>query len=137
MDRAGAAHRKVRGAIGVRRASRAVKRKHSRAAGLADAAPLFAALGDATRLGIVARLCDDGPQSISWLARGASVSRQAITKHLRALEVAGLARGSRAGRERIWEIRPDRLSEARRYLERISREWDAAIDRLRAMVERE
>ena len=109
-----------------------------RAAGAARdarAAPIFAALGDRTRLHIVERLCGGGPQSIMRLARGASVSRQAITKHLRVLEQAGLARGARAGRERIWELRTGRLAEVQRYLDQISRQWDAAIDRLRAFVE--
>src|SRR6266481_6446810 len=71
----------------------------------AGAAPIFAALGDKTRLRIVARMCGEGPMSIMRLADGASVTRQAITKHLHALEKAGLARSSRKGRERIWELR--------------------------------
>ena len=104
---------------------------------LAGAAPIFAALGDETRLRIVARMCGEGPLSIMRIAAGAAVSRQAITKHLHALEEAGLARSSRVGRERIWELRPRRLSEATRYLEQISRHWDAALDRLRALVEKE
>ena len=107
------------------------------AAKLADAAPVFAALGDDTRLHIVARLCGDGPLSIVQLADTAAVSRQAVTKHLHALEVAGLARSSRAGRERIWELQTKRLSEARRYLDQISQDWDAAIERLRAFVEKQ
>lgn len=74
--------------------------------------------------------------SIRRLADGASVSRQAVTKHLRALEQAGLARSSRAGRERIWELRTQRLSEVRRYLDQISDQWDAALGRLRTFVER-
>ena len=107
------------------------------AARLADAAPLFAALGDATRLQIVARLSGNGPQSIVRLADGAQVSRQAITKHLHALEKAGLARRSRSGRECTWELRTRRLAEAQKYLDQISRQWDAAIERLRAFVERD
>jgi DNA-binding transcriptional ArsR family regulator len=102
---------------------------------LSRAAPVFAALGDATRLQIVARLCSGGPSSIVRLAHGARVSRQAVTKHLYALEHAGIARSARAGRERIWELRPQRLSEARRYLDQISDQWDAALGRLRAFVE--
>jgi DNA-binding transcriptional ArsR family regulator len=100
-----------------------------------SAAPLFAALGDETRLRIIGRLCDAGPQSIARLADGAPVSRQAITKHLHALADAGLVRGTRDGRERIWEITPDKLDEARKYLAQISEQWDAAIERLRAFVE--
>jgi DNA-binding transcriptional ArsR family regulator len=107
----------------------------SAAANLAEAAPIFAALGDATRLQIVQRLCGDGPLSIVRLAEGASVSRQAIAKHLQVLEEAGLARGSRAGRECIWELRTKRLLEVQRYLDQISQQWDVAIDRLRAFVE--
>jgi DNA-binding transcriptional ArsR family regulator len=102
---------------------------------LADAAPVFAALGDPTRLRIVARLCASGPQSIVRLTEGTEVTRQAITKHLQALAKAGLVRGTRDGRERIWEIQPQRLADATRYLEQISSQWDDAIARLRALVE--
>jgi DNA-binding transcriptional ArsR family regulator len=104
---------------------------------VAEAAPIFAALGDETRLRIVARMCGEGPLSIVRIAEGASVSRQAITKHLQALEEVGLARSSRVGRERVWELRTRRLSEARRYLDRISQHWDAALGRLRAFVEKD
>jgi DNA-binding transcriptional ArsR family regulator len=104
---------------------------------LAQAAPAFAALGDATRLRIVARLSTSGPQSIVRLTRGANVSRQAITKHLHALAQAGLVRSSREGRERIWEIQTKRLAEMGRYLDQISDQWDDAIGRLRTLVETE
>jgi DNA-binding transcriptional ArsR family regulator len=110
--------------------------RRSAAARLADSAPVFAALGDPTRLRIVGRLCEGGPASIARLTDGESVSRQAITKHLAALEDAGLVKSSRAGRERLWELRTARLAEARRYLEEISGHWDAALERLRAFVER-
>ena len=101
------------------------------------AAPLFAALGDPTRLQLVARLCDGGPQSIARLTKAADVTRQAITKHLQALEDAGLVRSDRAGRERVWTLQPRRLEEAGRYLDEISARWDAAIGRLRRYVEEE
>jgi len=107
------------------------------AAKLADAAPVFAALGDATRLRLVARLCGGGPLSIARLSEGAGVTRQAITKHLHALADAGLVRHSRRGRERIWELEPRRLATARRCLDQISDQWDAAISRLKAFVEEE
>jgi DNA-binding transcriptional ArsR family regulator len=100
-----------------------------------DAAPVFAALGDATRLEIVAQLCANGPQPIVRLTGGARVSRQAITKHLLALEQAGLARSKREGRERIWQIETKRLADARKYLEQISDQWNAVLERLRAHVE--
>ena len=108
----------------------------SAAAKFADAAPVFAALADDTRLQIVARLCGDGPLSIVQLADTAAVSRQAVTKHLHALEQAGLARSSRVGRQRIWELQTKRLAEARRYLDQISQDWDAALARLKAFVEK-
>ena len=110
-------------------------RAGSRIAKLADNAPVFAALGDATRLRIVARLCEQGPLSITRLTEGAEVSRQAITKHLQALEEAGVVRGNRAGRERVWELRTARLVEVQHCLERISGQWNRALDRLRALVE--
>lgn len=102
---------------------------------LHEAAPVFAALGDATRLAVVARLCTDGPQSITRLSADAGVTRQAITKHLRTLADAGLVRDTWIGRERIWELETDRLALAQRELQRISQHWDAAIGRLKAFVE--
>ncbi len=75
--------------------------------------------------------------SVTRRTADAAVSRQAITKHLHALEKAGLARGFRAGRERIWELRVNRLLEVQRYLDQISQQWEAALDRLRAFVEDE
>ncbi|HUJ61238.1 MAG TPA: metalloregulator ArsR/SmtB family transcription factor [Kofleriaceae bacterium] len=101
----------------------------------AAAAPLFAALGDEVRLRLVARLCDGGPQSTARLAGVAPITRQAITKHLEALASAGVVRGARHGRERIWQLEPRRLDQAQRYLAEISAQWDRAIDRLRALVE--
>jgi DNA-binding transcriptional ArsR family regulator len=98
-------------------------------------APLFAALGDETRLRLVARLCDQGPMSITALAEGSRVTRQAITKHLRVMEKGRLVHSRRHGRERLWQIDDRRLLEARQYLELISKEWDKAIERLRAFVE--
>lgn len=109
--------------------------RSSAAAKLADAAPVFAALGDPTRIGIVAKLCSDGPSSTTHLSKGAGVTRQAVTKHLNALSEAGLVKDGWQGRERIWELEPRRLEKARRVLDQVSHEWDAAIDRLRAFVE--
>lgn len=114
---------------------RAKPRRRAAAAGFAEAAPLFAALGDTTRLRIVARLCDGGPSSIARLTEGADVSRQAVSKHLRALEQAGLVRGGRAGREHVWELQTQRIAELRGYLAQISAQWDQALGRLKAFVE--
>ena len=100
-----------------------------------DAAPLFAALGDETRLRLLVRLSSGGPGSIAQLRAKAPVSRQAITKHLEVLAEAGLVRSSRLGRERVWELMPNRLGDAHEYLDRISRQWDDALDRLKKLVE--
>lgn len=102
---------------------------------LANAATVFAALGDDTRLQLVARLSAGGPQSIVALTESVDVTRQAVTKHLVALEEAGLVRSSKDGRERIWQLEPRRLADAQHYLDQISSQWDRAIDRLRAFVE--
>ena len=102
---------------------------------LRASAPLFAALGDPTRLRLVARLSEAGPLSITKLTEGTAVSRQAVSKHLSVLEGAGLVRGSREGRENVWQLEPRRLAEARGYLDLISREWDGALERLRVFVE--
>lgn len=100
-----------------------------------EAAPLFAALGDETRLQLLARLGSGGPGSTTDLSRASAVSRQAITKHLGVLSGAGLVRSGRQGRERIWELEPGRIDDAHRYLESLSRQWDEALDRLRTFVE--
>jgi len=97
-------------------------------------APILAALGDESRLQIVAKLCKGGPLSITRLAQGADISRQAVTKHLHALR-AGLVRSERRSRERIWRLEPKRIEEVRRYLARISEQWDDALSRLKAASE--
>jgi DNA-binding transcriptional ArsR family regulator len=97
-------------------------------------AELFAALGDQARLRIVARLAD-GPQSIAKLTAGSTITRQAVTKHLRVLERARLVHGERHGRESLWQLDRRRFEEARGYLDQISRQWDRALARLRHFVE--
>ncbi len=109
--------------------------KRFSAARVRDAAPLFAALGDPTRLSLVARLSSGGPESIARLSERADVSRQAVTKHLHVLSDAGLVRGFRRGRQHIWELQPRRLVDAHDYLDRIDAQWDAALARLKAFVE--
>lgn len=100
-------------------------------------APVFAALGDKTRLDLVVRLCSGGPLSIARLTAGAEVTRQAITKHLNILAGAGLVRDIRVGRERLWEVETRQLEAARRSLENISNQWDDALARLKLAVEGE
>ncbi|HTW77925.1 MAG TPA: metalloregulator ArsR/SmtB family transcription factor [Terracidiphilus sp.] len=98
-------------------------------------AVLFAALGDETRLALVARLACGEAASITKLTRYSRLTRQAITKHLRVLERAGMVRCVRAGRESRFELDPRPLSEIEEYIQRVSREWDAALGRLKAFVE--
>jgi len=106
------------------------------AAALRASAPVFAALGDETRLRLVSRLSSGGPASIVRLTAGSSVTRQAITKHLLVLAGAGLVHSRRRGRERVWELRPQQLEQARESLDGISKQWDEALGRLKSFVER-
>ena len=98
-------------------------------------APIFAALGDETRLTLVLRLCDDGPMSIAKLSAGSQITRQAITKHLFVMQEAGLVRSRRYGRESVWQLKRRGLKDARHYLDIISKQWDDALCRLRDFVE--
>lgn len=100
-----------------------------------DAVPLFAALGDETRLRLLVRLATGGPSSIARLSAKSRVSRQAITKHVEVLSQAGLVKTSRRGRERICELEARRLDDAHDWLDLISRRWDEALDRLKQLVE--
>lgn len=109
--------------------------RRGRVAALAHTAPVFAALGDETRLRLVARLGSEGPLSIARLTDGTDVTRQAVAKHLGVLADAGLARGVRQGRERLWRLEAAPLDEARRSLELIAERWDEALLRLKAAVE--
>ena len=98
-------------------------------------APIFAALGDETRLRLVAALCVGGAMSITQLTSGTDITRQAITKHLGVLAAAGLVRDVKLGRERLWEFEPASLEEARRSLDAIGEQWDHALARLKLAVE--
>ena len=96
---------------------------------------VFAALGDATRLSLVAKLCGGQPRSISQLTRGSRLTRQAITKHLRVLESVGIVRGDRAGRENRFALDPRPFQGMKEYLDFVSQQWDQALSRLRSFVE--
>jgi DNA-binding transcriptional ArsR family regulator len=107
----------------------------NREAAIKHSAPVFAALGDETRFRIVSQLGRDGPASITRLTAGSRITRQAITKHLRVLEDAGVVRSKRCGRESVWRLERRRLEDARRHLDAISRQWGSALERLRQFVE--
>jgi DNA-binding transcriptional ArsR family regulator len=98
-------------------------------------APVFAALGDETRLSLIAKLCAGQPYSISQLTQGSTLTRQAVTKHLRVLEKVGIVRGVRTGRESRFEFNPEPMAEIKGYLDFVSEQWDQALTRLKSLVE--
>lgn len=102
---------------------------------LRNAAPVFAALGDETRLRLVAVLCAGGAMSIAQLTSGTQITRQAVTKHLQVLADAGLVRDVKSGRERLWEFELEKLEEARHSLQMIAQQWDQALLQLKRAVE--
>jgi len=110
-------------------------RRHSSSAALKTRASVFAALGDETRLSVLAKLAHGRAQSISRLTAGTRLTRQAVTKHLRVLEDAGVVRSVRVGRESRFELEPKPIDEVRDYLDRVSGQWDRALARLKALVE--
>jgi DNA-binding transcriptional ArsR family regulator len=105
------------------------------AAGPRVHAPIFAALGDETRLALVAKLCGGEARSISQLTEGSSLTRQAITKHLRVLERAEIVRCAHRGRESLFEFDPAPIEGAKKYLDLVSEQWDQALARLKSLVE--
>lgn len=107
----------------------------SRGSAVRHAAPVFAALGDTTRLTLVRRLAVEGDLSITRLTEGSGMTRQGITRHLQSLERVGLVRDSKEGREHVYSLDLKRLSVAREYLDQVSAQWDAAAARLKAFVE--
>ena len=98
-------------------------------------AGIFAALGDPTRLKLVAALCAGGVFSIAQLTANTQISRQGVTKHLQILAGAGVVRDVKMGRERLWQLEPGQIEVARRTLEVIGKEWDVALGRLKAFAE--
>lgn len=98
-------------------------------------ASVFAALGDETRLSVLAKLSAGEPQSIARLTAGTKLTRQAVAKHLRVLEDAGVVRSVRAGRESLYELQPKSIEDLRDYLDQVSKQWDDALGRLKRFVE--
>jgi DNA-binding transcriptional ArsR family regulator len=98
-------------------------------------AAVFAALGDETRLSLLAKLCDGQRYSIAQLTEGTRLTRQAVTKHLRVLERVRIVHGTRAGRESLFSFDPQPMIEMKEYLELVSKQWDGALARLKTLVE--
>ncbi|MGC2751772.1 MAG: helix-turn-helix domain-containing protein [Candidatus Acidiferrum sp.] len=111
------------------------RKHHSHRIAKRSRALVFAALGDETRLWLVAKLCGGQPFSISELTRGSRLTRQAITKHLRVLENAGIVHGVHVGRESRFEFDPVPMEEMKQYLDFVSKQWDQALSRLKSFVE--
>lgn len=104
----------------------------SKAEARSDPAPVFAALGDRTRLSLLMTLSNGTTQSIARLSAETKLTRQAVTKHLHVLQDAGLVSSVRVGRESRFAFRPETVDEARSYLDRVSGQWDDALSRLRS-----
>lgn len=98
-------------------------------------APVFAALGDETRLLLVAKLAQGEPRSISQLTAGSKLTRQAITKHLRVLEGVKIVHSVRTGRESLFEFDPKPIDNIKKYLDLVSEQWDQTLSRLKSFVE--
>jgi len=100
-----------------------------------EKAAMFAALGDETRLLLLARLCSGRQCSIAELTEGTKLTRQAVTKHLRVLERVRMIHGRHAGRQNLFEFDPRPVNEMKEYLELVSKQWDGALARLKTFVE--
>jgi DNA-binding transcriptional ArsR family regulator len=111
------------------------RRRSTRAATRHIHALVFAALGDETRLALVAKLAGGRPCSISQLTKGSKLTRQAISKHLRVLETVGMVQSARAGRENLFEFNPRPIKGVKEYLDFVSEQWDEALSRLKSFVE--
>ena len=99
--------------------------------------PTFTALGDATRLHLVAVLCEKNACSIAQLTETTALSRQGVTKHLNVLAAAGVVSHVKSGRESLWQLEPGRIDQARLGLESIGRAWEQALGRLKRFVEKD
>jgi DNA-binding transcriptional ArsR family regulator len=98
-------------------------------------AAIFAALGDETRLSLLAKLSNGQRYSIANLTAGTRLTRQAVTKHLRVLEGVRIVHGTREGRESLFTFNPQPVIEMKEYLEMVSKQWDGALARLKTLVE--
>ncbi|MGZ8631065.1 MAG: ArsR/SmtB family transcription factor [Actinomycetota bacterium] len=96
---------------------------------------VFSALSDPTRRAVIRCLSDDGPTTLARLADELPVTRQAVSKHLAALEHAGLVSATVAGRSRTYRLTPGPLTEAMGWMVEVGAEWDSRLDALRRYVE--
>ena len=94
----------------------------------------FAALADPTRRGILEHLTQ-GDRCVTDLARPYAMSLPAVSKHLRVLENAGIVHSEKSGRESRFAFDPAPIDDLRKYLDRVSEQWDQALARLQSFVE--
>ena len=90
----------------------------------------FAALADPTRRAILTRLADDGEATVNELAEPFPITVQAVSKHLKVLERAGLITRGRSAQLRPSRLRGARLGEATEWLEKYRPFWQERLDRL-------
>lgn len=104
---------------------------------VAEPARLFAALGDPTRLGLIARLSDGRSRSISQMGETLPISRQAVAKHLHVLLDAGLVQRTKSGREVHFALDGKAVQAARGWLDAVGAQWDGTLERLKLLAENE
>ena len=100
----------------------------------AASADVFNAVADPTRRAILDRL-RRGPAPVNDLAVGFRVSRPAISKHLRVLRSAHLVREKKEGRQRIYQLEPDRIQEVAKWAEEYRKFWHHNIASLKRHIE--
>jgi len=111
------------------------KNRRANIARLQACAAIFAALGQETRLSLVTKLSEGDRCSISQLTGGSKLTRQAVTRHLRVLEEAGLVHSTPSGRENLFELDTRPFKDFREYLEFVSEQWDRTLGRLKSFLE--
>jgi DNA-binding transcriptional ArsR family regulator len=90
---------------------------------------VFSALADPTRRHLIEALAR-GPASTTGLAGELPMTRQAVAKHVTALNEAGLVRRARAGREVLYELTPEAMRDAARWMASVAADWDVRLARL-------
>ncbi|WP_432536883.1 ArsR/SmtB family transcription factor [Kineococcus arenarius] len=96
---------------------------------------VFAALGDPVRQYLLEELAAVGAASVTSLAAPVDVSRQAVDKHLRVLQRAGLVQSGRAGREVLWHVRPEELLRSASWLSALAEGWQRRLMGIKALAE--
>jgi DNA-binding transcriptional ArsR family regulator len=100
---------------------------------MANTSRAFVALGDPTRQLILERLAKR-PLPVGKIAAGLSVSRPAVSQHLKILRTAGLVSQTKEGTRRVYRIDPRGIDAMRTYLDRF---WDRALAALKVAAEQE